>query len=256
MSYDARQVLDCLLDGGRLDEFQPEVAREMICGHARIEGWPVAVIANARGVIKGKPGERPRFGGIIYTESAEKVAFFIETANRERLPILFVQDVSGSWSVPRRSTRASSGRGRTSSKPWPRPRPQARAHGEPCLRGGLLRHGRAGFDPDFILSWPTGRMGVMEASRPSWRCTAPRSRRPRRPAAPPRGGAETGRCDACGLRASARCPLRGRPGFVDAIVTAEETRDTVAFLLQVTAQYAGPHLGPFVLPPLDAAGAI
>jgi 3-methylcrotonyl-CoA carboxylase beta subunit len=95
LSYDMRQVLSCILDGGELDEFQPDLAREMLCGHAHIEGRPVAVIANQRGVIKGQPGERPRFGGIVYTGSAEKTAYFIETANRERLPILFVQDVSG-----------------------------------------------------------------------------------------------------------------------------------------------------------------
>ena len=95
LSYDMRHVLDALLDGGALDEFQPGVAGEMICGHAHIEGWPVAVIANQRGLIKGRQGERPRFGGILYTGSAEKVAYFIDTANRERLPILFVQDVSG-----------------------------------------------------------------------------------------------------------------------------------------------------------------
>ena len=53
LSYDMRHVLDALLDGGALDEFQPDVAREMLCGHAHIEGWPVAVIANQRGMIKG-----------------------------------------------------------------------------------------------------------------------------------------------------------------------------------------------------------
>ena len=53
LSYDMRHVLEALLDGGVLDEFQPGVAREMICGHAHIEGWPVAVIANQRGIIKG-----------------------------------------------------------------------------------------------------------------------------------------------------------------------------------------------------------
>ena len=95
LSYDMRQVLGCILDGGKLDEFQPDVAREMLCGHAHIEGRPVAVIANQRGVVKGQPGERPRFGGIVYTGSAEKTAYFIETASRERLPILFIQDVSG-----------------------------------------------------------------------------------------------------------------------------------------------------------------
>src|SRR6059036_3445353 len=95
MSYDVRAVLECLLDDGALDEFQADVAPEMICGHGTIAGRPVALIANSRGVIKGKAGEPPKIGGIIYTESAEKVAYFIENADRERLPLLFVQDVSG-----------------------------------------------------------------------------------------------------------------------------------------------------------------
>src|SRR5213594_3057754 len=95
MSYDVRAVLECLLDAGGLDEFQSDVAPEMICGHAAIEGRQVAVIANSRGVIKSKKGEAPKIGGIIYTESAEKVAYFIENADRERIPLLFVQDVSG-----------------------------------------------------------------------------------------------------------------------------------------------------------------
>src|SRR2546428_13250382 len=86
MSYDVRAMFECLLDDGRLDEFQPEVAPEMICGHGAIEGRPVALIANSRGVIKGKKkNEAPRIGGIIYTESAEKVAYFIENADRERV---------------------------------------------------------------------------------------------------------------------------------------------------------------------------
>ncbi len=95
MGYDVRGVLDCLLDGGRLVEFQPEVAPEMICGHGDIEGRTVALIANSRQLIKGKKGDPPKIGGIIYTESADKVAYFIENADRERLPLLFVQDVSG-----------------------------------------------------------------------------------------------------------------------------------------------------------------
>ena len=95
MAYDMRDVLACILDGGTLDEFQLDVAKEMLCGHGRIDGQVVAVIANQRGLIKGTAGTPPRIGGIIYTESAEKVSFFIETANRERIPLLFVQDVSG-----------------------------------------------------------------------------------------------------------------------------------------------------------------
>src|ERR1051325_403622 len=71
MSYDVRAVLECLLDEGAVDEFQADVAPEMICGHGTIAGRPVALIANSRGVIKGKAGEPPKIGGIIYTESAD-----------------------------------------------------------------------------------------------------------------------------------------------------------------------------------------
>ena len=67
----------------------------MITGHARIRGIQVGVIANNRGMIRDARGGPPRFGGIIYTESAEKVAYFIETCNRQRTPLLFIQDVSG-----------------------------------------------------------------------------------------------------------------------------------------------------------------
>jgi acetyl-CoA carboxylase carboxyltransferase component len=65
MSYDMHAILRELLDDGQLIEFQQNLAREMICGDARIDGIPVGVIANQRGLIKGREGERPRFGGII-----------------------------------------------------------------------------------------------------------------------------------------------------------------------------------------------
>jgi 3-methylcrotonyl-CoA carboxylase beta subunit len=66
--YEMHQVLECILDGGRLDEFQPDRAREMICGTGHIDGVPVGVIANARGLIKDPRGGKPTFGGIVYTE--------------------------------------------------------------------------------------------------------------------------------------------------------------------------------------------
>jgi 3-methylcrotonyl-CoA carboxylase beta subunit len=258
MSYDARQVLDCLLDGGRLDEFQPDVAREMICGHARIEGWPVAVIANARGIIKGKAGERARFGGIIYTESAEKVAYFIETANRERLPILFVQDVSGFMvgadaehsGIIRAGARFVEAMATASVPKLVLTLNHASGAGYYAMAG-------QGFDPDFILSWPTGRMGVMEGEAAVMAVHSTEIQKAQAARAPL---PEAVQKQIEVMRADYDQQLDARfaaaRGFVDAIVTAEETRDMVAFLLQVTAQYAGPHLGPFVLPPLDAAGAV
>src|SRR5205823_10207617 len=95
MSYDMHELIAALVDGARIDEFQPGLAKEIICGDVRIRGIGVGLIANQRGLIKGRQGEKPRFGGILYAESAEKVAFFIERCDRQRIPLLFVQDVSG-----------------------------------------------------------------------------------------------------------------------------------------------------------------
>src|SRR6266852_8644505 len=91
--YSVRDLLDCLLDEGHLDEFQADYAKEIITGHARIRDIQVGVIANNRGMFRDPAGGSPKFGGIIYTESAEKVAYFIETCSRHQTPLLFIQDV-------------------------------------------------------------------------------------------------------------------------------------------------------------------
>ncbi len=255
MSYDMRHLLACLLDAGELDEFQPDLAKEMICGHAHIEGWPVTVIANQRGVIKGKPGERPRFGGIIYTESAEKVAYFIETASRERLPILFVQDVSGFMVGP----EAEQGGIIRAGAHWVEAMataavPKLVLTVNHASGAGYYAMAGQGFDPDFILSWPTGRMAVMEGESAVMAVYGPeleRAQKAKQPLAPDKQAAIDS------MRADYEHQLDARfaaaRGFVDAIVSPEDTRDQLAFLLRASANYAGPHLGPFVLPPLDAA---
>ncbi len=255
LSYDMRQVLACLLDGGVLDEFQPDVAREMLCGHAHIEGWPVAVIANQRGVIKTHPGERPRFGGIIYTGSAEKVAYFIETASRERLPILFVQDVSGFMVGPEAEQSGIIRAGaRFVEAMATAVVPKIVLTVNHASGAGYYAMAGQGFDPDFLLSWPTGRMGVMEGESAIMAVHGPeieRAQRERREVSPEAKAAiESMRAD---YEQQLDAKFAAARGFVDAIVTPEETRDQLAFLLRVTANYAGPHLGPFVLPPLDAA---
>ena len=255
LSYDMRQVLACILDAGALDEFQPDIAREMICGHAHIEGRPVAVITNQRGVVKGQPGERPRFGGIVYTGSAEKVAYFIENASRERLPLLFIQDVSGFMVGPEAEQSGII---------------RAGAHFVEAMATALvpkivltINHASGagyyamagqGFDPDFILSWPTGRMGVMEGESAVMAVHGAEIEKARQEKREP---SEEAKASMSSMRADYEHQLdakfAGARGFVDAIITPEETRDQLAFTLRITANYAGPHLGPFVLPPLDAA---
>jgi 3-methylcrotonyl-CoA carboxylase beta subunit len=257
LSYDMRQVLGCILDGGELDEFQPDVAREMICGHAHIEGRPVAVIANQRGVVKGQAGERPRFGGIVYTGSAEKTAYFIETASRERLPILFIQDVSGFMVGPEAEHSGIIRAGAHFVEAMATAVvPKIVLTINHASGAGYYAMAGQGFDPDFLLSWPTGRMGVMEGEAAVMAVHGPELERAqkekREPSPEVQRAVESMRAD---YDAQLDARYAAARGFVDAIVTPEETRDALAFLLRVSANYGGPHIGPFVLPPLDAVTA-
>jgi acetyl-CoA carboxylase carboxyltransferase component len=240
MSYDVRAVLECLLDDGRLDEFQPDVGHEMLCGHGAIAGYPVALIANTRGVIKGKQGQPPRIGGIVYTESAEKVAYFIENADRERLPLLFLQDVSGFMvgteaehsGIIRAGARFVEAMATATV-------PKLVVTLNHASGAGYYAMAGQGFDPDFLLSWPSGRMGVMEGES----------------AVQAVFGNDAGKAEnaaAVGaMRAAYDQQLDARfaaaRGFVDAIVLPEATRDTLAFLLEVASEFSGPHLGAFSL---------
>ena len=242
MSYDVRAVLDCVLDDGVLAEFQPDVAPEMICGHGAIAGRAVALIANSRGVIKGKPGAAPKIGGIIYTASAEKVAYFIENANRERIPLLFVQDVSGFMvgteaehsGIIRAGARFVEAMATATV-------PKLVLTVNHASGAGYYAMAGQGFDPDFILSWPTGRMGVMEGESAAQAVFGSGVAKPENAAA-----VEAMRSD-YDHQLDAR--FAGARGFVDAIVLPEDTRDTLAFLLEVTSEFTGPHLGPFTLQP-------
>jgi 3-methylcrotonyl-CoA carboxylase beta subunit len=249
LSYDMRQVLDCVLDGGALDEFQPDLAKEILCGHARIGGRTVAVIANQRGLIKGRTGEKPRFGGIVYAETAEKVAYFIENANRESIPILFVQDVSGFMVGPEAEHEGIIRAGaRFVEAMATAVVPKLVLTVNHASGAGYYAMAGQGFDPDFILSWPTGRMAVMEgesAIMAAHGTAIEKAQKEHRELDP-----ETQR-SIDSMRVDYEHQLDARyaaaRGFVDAIVTPEDTRELLAFLLRVAANNPGPHLGPFVL---------
>ena len=253
LSYDMPHLLECLLDGGELDEFQPDLAREMICGHAHLEGWPVAVIANRRGLVKGDGGERPRFGGIVYTESAEKVAYFIETASRERIPLLFIQDVSGFMVGPEAEHSGIIRAGAHFVEAMATAVvPKLVLTVNHASGAGYYAMAGQGFDPDFILSWPTGRMAVMEGESAVTAVHGPELDKARQaggdPPATVQVAVESMRAD---YEHQLDAKFAAARGYVDALVAPEETRHLLAFLLRASANYAGPHLGPFVLPPLD-----
>ncbi|MGE3524399.1 MAG: carboxyl transferase domain-containing protein, partial [Gemmatimonadales bacterium] len=237
------------LAGGEIAECQPDFAREMICGHARIEGRPVAVLANQRGLIKARAGVPPRTGGIIYTESAEKAAYFIETASRERIPILFVQDVSGFMVGPEAEHSGIIRAGAHFVEAMATAVvPKIVLTVNHASGAGYYAMAGQGFDPDFIVSWPTGRMGVMEGESAVGAVHGPalEEARKNRTALPPETQASV---DA--MREDYEHQLdakyAGARGYLDAIITPEETRDMLAFLLRVTGNFGGPHLGAFVL---------
>ena len=208
--YDARAVLDCILDEGSFDEFQADFAKEMICGHARLGGISVGVIANSRGLISDGPGKPPKFGGIIYTESAEKTAYFIETCNRHGTPLLFIQDVSGFMVGVEAESSGIIRAGARFVEAMATATVQAGLDVEPRERGGLLRDGGARLRSRFHLHAADradgrdgGRIGRDGAVRRAVGQAESRRQNAGRKVAR-RNGAR-----ARGLRTAARCEVRG-----------------------------------------------
>jgi acetyl-CoA carboxylase carboxyltransferase component len=161
--YDMRALLDCILDDGHLDEFQAYYAKEIVTGHASIAGIQMGVIANARGMFRDPSGGAPRFGGIVYTESAEKVAYFIDTCNRHGTPLLFIQDVSGFMVGPEVEHSGIIRAGARFVEAMATAIvPKIVLTVNHASGAGYYAMAGQGFDPNFIFSWPTGRMGVME----------------------------------------------------------------------------------------------
>ncbi len=256
MQYDMHTLLKAVLDDGALDEFQPNLAKEMICGDARVEGIQVGVIANQRGLIKGRPGERPRFGGIIYAESAEKVAYFIERCDKQGIPILFVQDVSGFMVGPDAEHDGIIRAGAHFVEAMACARvPKIVLTVNHASGAGYYAMAGQGFDPDFILSWPTGRMAVMEGEAAVQAVHGPALDAAKKAGTAPAPEVLEA-VDA--MRADYEEQLDARyaaaRGFVDTIVYPEDTRTMLAMALRAANQNHGPHLGAFVLPPMPPVG--
>ena len=257
MQYDMHGLLRAVLDDGAIDEFQPQLAKEMICGDARIEGITVGVIANQRGLIKGRAGEKPRFGGIIYAESAEKVAFFIDRCDRQGIPLLFVQDVSGFMVGPEAEHEGIIRAGARFVEAMACARvPKLVLTVNHASGAGYYAMAGQGFDPDFLFTWPTGRMAVMEGEAAVKAVHGPALDAARKAgAAPPAAVAQA----VAEMRADYEEQLDARyaaaRGFADAILYPEDTRTMLALALRTAAQNPGPHLGAFVLPPMPGAPA-
>ena len=249
--YDVRKLLECLIDNGHLDEFQADYAKEMITGHARICGIQVGVIANYRGMVRVPGGKPPRFGGIIYTESAEKVAYFIETCSRHQTPLLFVQDVSGFMVGPDAEHSGIIRAGAQFVEAMATATvPKIVLTVNHASGAGYYAMAGQGFDPDFIFSWPTGRMGVMEGDSAVQAVFGSQLEKLKKSgeSADEALTAEMGKVrETYDMELDAK--YAAARGFVDAVITPESTRPALELALRTAQNYSGPHLGQFVLPP-------
>ena len=222
----------------------------MITGHASIGGIPVGIIANYRGMVRMPGGKPPRFGGIIYTESAEKVAYFIETCNRHQTPLMFIQDVSGFMVGPEAEHSGIIRAGARFVEAMATAIvPKIVLTLNHASGAGYYAMAGQGFDPDFIYSWPTGRMGVMEGESAVQATFGSQLEKLKKAGQSPdpslnaemESVRETYDTELDARYAAAR-------GFVDAIITPESTRDAIYLSLRTTLNHKGPHLGQFVLP--------
>ncbi len=161
LPYNVEEVIARIVDADDYLEFQPGHAPEMICANARLHGRAIGVIANRRGFLKTPGG--PRIGGIVYTESARKVAYFVENAERRNLPLLYLQDVSGfmvgaeaeSGGIIRAGAEMVESMACATV-------PKIILTLNHASGAGYYAMAGQGFDPHFSFAWPTARIGVME----------------------------------------------------------------------------------------------
>jgi acetyl-CoA carboxylase carboxyltransferase component len=161
LPYRMEDIVERLVDASEWLEFQPEFAAEMLCATARLNGRQVGIIANRRGFLKTQSGSR--VGGIVYMESARKVAYFVENAERHRLPLIYLQDVSGFMVGVEAEVggiiRAGAEMVETMACATV---PKIVVTINHASGAGYYAMASQGFDPSFTFSWPTARIGVME----------------------------------------------------------------------------------------------
>ena len=92
--YDTFEIIKCLVDNSEFEEYKPDYGKSIICATARIDGWSVGIVANQRKLVRSGKGEM-QFGGVIYSDSADKATRFIANCNQRKIPLVFLQDVTG-----------------------------------------------------------------------------------------------------------------------------------------------------------------
>ena len=159
--YEIKDVLDCIVDRDSFEEYKAEFGQSLVCGTARIGGFPVGIVANQHHQVR--PAKGPlQFGGVLYTDSAEKAARFVLSCNQEWLPILFLHDVNG-FMVGRDSEQMGiikAGAKLVNAVSNSRVAKITLLIGGSFGAGNYAQCGKA-YDPRFVFAWPSARCAVM-----------------------------------------------------------------------------------------------
>jgi len=163
--YDMREIIKRLVDDSKFEEYKKDYGQSILTGYARIDGWSVGIVANQRQIVKTKKGEM-QFGGVIYSDSADKAARFIMNCNQKNIPLVFLQDVTG-FMVGSRSEHGGIIKdgakmvNAMSNSVVPK---FTVIIGNSYGAGNYAMCGKA-YDPRLIVAWPTAQLAVMGGSQ-------------------------------------------------------------------------------------------
>jgi 3-methylcrotonyl-CoA carboxylase beta subunit len=163
--YDMHEIIYRLVDNSEFEEYKKQYGQSIICGLARIDGWAVGIVANQRKVVKSKKGEM-QFGGVIYSDSADKAARFIMNCNQKKIPLVFLQDVTG-FMVGSRSEQGGiikDGAKMVNAVANSIVPKFTIVIGNSYGAGNYAMCGKA-YDPRLIYAWPTAKIAVMGGSQ-------------------------------------------------------------------------------------------
>jgi len=162
--YDMLEIIKRMVDDSEFDEYKALYGKTILCGYARIEGWAVGIVANQRKVVKNKKGEM-QMGGVIYSDAADKAARFIMNCNQRKVPLLFLQDVSGFMvgSKAEHGGIIKDGAKMVNAMANSTVPKFTIIIGNSYGAGNYAMCGKA-YDPRLIYAWPTAQIAVMSGN--------------------------------------------------------------------------------------------
>lgn len=163
--YDSLELIERLVDDSKLTQYKEGYGKTMICAYARIDGWAVGIVANNRQVVKNAKGE-VQFGGVIYSDAADKAARFIMNCNQKKIPLVFLHDVTG-FMVGKRSEHGGiikDGAKMVSAVSNSTVPKFSIVMGNSNGAGNYAMCGKA-YDPRLIVAWPNAKISVMGGSQ-------------------------------------------------------------------------------------------